>query len=62
MAGVNCSRCSTVFAALLCIVASGFTLIFGLPRLVDLTHGALYLFGGYVGYTIATQFDRLYLD
>jgi branched-chain amino acid transport system permease protein len=42
------------FAALLFIVASGFTLIFGLLRIVNLAHGALYLFGGYVGFTIAT--------
>jgi branched-chain amino acid transport system permease protein len=41
------------FAALLFIVASGFTLIFGLLRIVNLTHGALYLFGGYNGYSVA---------
>jgi branched-chain amino acid transport system permease protein len=41
------------FAALLFIVASGFTLIFGLLRIVNLAHGALYLFGGLVGYTAA---------
>ncbi len=40
------------FAALLFIVASGFTLIFGLLRIVNLAHGALYLFGGYVGYSV----------
>lgn len=42
------------FAALLFIVASGFTLIFGLLRIVNLAHGALYLFGGLVGYTTST--------
>jgi len=36
------------FAALLFLVASGFTLIFGLMRIVNLAHGALYLIGGYV--------------
>ena len=41
------------FAALLFIVASGFTLIFGLLRIVNLAHGALYLAGGYIGYTVA---------
>ncbi len=40
------------FAALLFVVASGFTLIFGLLRIVNLAHGALYLFGGYVGFTV----------
>ncbi len=32
------------------LVASGFTLIFGLMRNVNLAHGSLYLFGGYIGY------------
>ena len=41
------------FAALLFVVASGFTLIFGLLRIVNLAHGALYLIGGYVGYAVA---------
>jgi branched-chain amino acid transport system permease protein len=36
------------------LVASGFTLIFGLMRNVNLAHGSLYLFGGYVGYAIST--------
>lgn len=39
--------------ALYFLVASGFTLIFGLMRNVNLAHGSLYLLGGYVGYTIA---------
>jgi branched-chain amino acid transport system permease protein len=36
------------------MVASGFTLIFGLMRNVNLAHGSLYLLGGYIGYEIAT--------
>lgn len=32
------------------LVASGFTLIFGLMRNVNLAHGSLYLVGGYVAY------------
>jgi branched-chain amino acid transport system permease protein len=32
------------------LVASGFTLIFGLMRNVNLAHGSIYLFGGYAGY------------
>ena len=35
------------------LVASGFTLIFGLMRNVNLAHGSLYLLGGYIGYEIA---------
>lgn len=36
------------------LVASGFTLIFGLMRNVNLAHGTLYLLGGYVGFHAAT--------
>jgi len=48
---------SLSFAALLFVVASGFTLIFGLLRVVNLAQGALYLVGGYVGMaaTVATH-------
>lgn len=45
---------SFTFAALLFLVASGFTLIFGLMRIVNLAHGAMYLMGGYVAYAVAT--------
>jgi branched-chain amino acid transport system permease protein len=40
-------------ASLYFIVASGFTLVFGLMRNVNLAHGSLYLLGGYVGYMVA---------
>jgi len=40
-------------ASLYFIVASGFTLVFGLMRNVNLAHGSLYLLGGYVGYAVA---------
>lgn len=43
------------FAALLFLVASGFTLIFGLMRIVNLAHGAMYLMGGYVAYVVAAS-------
>ena len=32
------------------VVAAGFTLIFGLMRVVNMAHGSLYLFGGYLAY------------
>ncbi|GAN76809.1 ABC transporter amide-urea permease [Acidisphaera rubrifaciens HS-AP3] len=41
-------------AGLYFLVASGFTLVFGLMRNVNLAHGSLYLFGAYVGYDVAT--------
>ncbi len=34
------------------LVASGFTLIFGLMRNVNLAHGSLYLLGGYLGWSV----------
>jgi branched-chain amino acid transport system permease protein len=37
------------FGALLFVVSSGFTLIFGLMRIVNLAQGSLYIVGGYVG-------------
>ncbi len=38
-------------AAVYFIVASGFTLIFGLMRTTNMAHGAFYLLGAYAGYT-----------
>src|SRR3954465_245408 len=40
------------FGALLFLLASGFTLIFGLMRITNLSHGGFYLVGGYAGLTI----------
>jgi branched-chain amino acid transport system permease protein len=42
-------------ASLYFIVASGFTLVFGLMRNVNLAHGSLYLLGGYVGFIVAAK-------
>jgi branched-chain amino acid transport system permease protein len=42
-------------ASLYFIVASGFTLVFGLMRNVNLAHGSLYLLGGYIGYLVAGE-------
>jgi branched-chain amino acid transport system permease protein len=39
--------------ALYFLVASGFTLIFGLMKNVNLAHGSLYLLGGYIGFEVA---------
>ncbi len=39
--------------ALYFLVASGFTLVFGLMRNVNLAHGSLYLMGAYIGYDVA---------
>ena len=43
---------SLTFAGWLFIVASGFSLIFGLMRVVNMAHGSFYLLGGYIAYEI----------
>ncbi len=45
-----------VYSGLLFLVASGFTLIFGLLRVANLAHGAFYLVGAYIGYDIMRHF------
>jgi branched-chain amino acid transport system permease protein len=43
---------SITFAAALFIVSSGFALIFGLMRVVNMAHGSFYLLGGYIAYEV----------
>ncbi len=47
-------------AGLYFLVASGFTLVFGLMRNVNLAHGSLYLLGAYIGYAV-TQWTGYWL-
>jgi len=46
---------SFAFAAILFVLAAGFSLIFGLMRVANLTHGAVFMLGGYIA-TSAMQF------
>lgn len=50
---LNAVLSGVTLGALYFLVASGFTLIFGLMRNVNLAHGSLYLLGGYIGYEVA---------
>ena len=43
---------AATLAGWLFIVASGFSLIFGLMRVVNMAHGAFYLLGGYIAYEV----------
>ena len=43
-------------AALYFVVASGFTLIFGLMRVVNMAHGAFFLLGGYIALKLQRHF------
>jgi branched-chain amino acid transport system permease protein len=45
------------FASLLFIIASGFSLIFGLMRVVNMAHGSFYLLGGYIAYEIQQELN-----
>src|SRR6266516_2277795 len=48
-------------AALYFLVASGFSLVFGLMRVVNLAHGSLYLLGAYVGWSIGDATGNWFL-
>lgn len=48
-------------AALYFLVASGFTLVFGLMRNVNLAHGSLFLLGAYIGFDVADATGSWYL-
>jgi branched-chain amino acid transport system permease protein len=43
------------YGALLFLLASGLSLIFGVMRVVNLAHGSYFMLGGYVGLTVALR-------
>lgn len=49
------------FGALLFLLASGLTLVFGLMGIVNMAHGAFYLLGGYIGVVVAGMTGNLLL-
>lgn len=49
------------FGALLFLLASGLTLVFGLMRIINLAHGSFYMLGGYVGIVVAGLTGNLLL-
>ena len=42
-------------AAIFFVLGSGLTLAFGLMRVINLSHGAFYLLGGYIGYSVVRR-------
>jgi branched-chain amino acid transport system permease protein len=46
-------------AALLFLIASGLTLVFGVMRIVNIAHGSFYMLGVYVAYTIIARTHSL---
>lgn len=49
------------YAGLLFMCASGFTLIFGLMRVVNMSHGVFYLIGAYIGSVVMRYTGNWYL-
>jgi len=49
------------FGALLFVLSSGFSLAFGLMRIVNLAHGAFYLVGGYFALSVANAIGTFWL-
>jgi branched-chain amino acid transport system permease protein len=52
---------SLALGGLLFLLAAGFSLIFGLMRIANLTHGALYMLGAYIGVSIMKTVPNLWL-
>lgn len=48
-------------ASILFVLGSGLTLAFGLMRVVNLAHGAFYMLGGYIGYSVLKATENWFL-
>src|ERR1700730_10957445 len=53
---------SITLGGLLFLLSSGFSLIFGLMRIPNLTHGSLFMLGAYFGATLVTGFRGFGFD
>ena len=45
-------------AASLFLVASGLSIIFGVTRIVNFAHGAFYMIGAYIAFTLTEEYFR----
>src|SRR5258705_2644764 len=52
---------SLALGGLLFLLAAGFSLIFGLMRIANLTHGSMYMLGAYVGVSVLKVVPNLWL-
>jgi branched-chain amino acid transport system permease protein len=48
-------------AAILFFIACGLTLIFGILRIINFSHGAIFMLGAYIGSTVAQQTGQFWL-
>ncbi len=52
---------SLAFAMLLFLLASGFSLIFGVGRIANLAHGSIYMLGAYLGFSVVQHTGNFWL-
>jgi branched-chain amino acid transport system permease protein len=52
---------SLALGGLLFLLAAGFSLIFGLMRIANLTHGSMYMLGAYVGVSVLKYIPNLWI-
>src|SRR4051812_13083900 len=52
---------SLALGGLLFLLAAGFSLIFGLMRIANLTHGSMYMLGAYIGVTVLQYIPNLWI-
>ena len=52
---------SLALGGLLFLLAAGFSLIFGLMRIANLTHGSLFMLGAYLGVTVLRIIPNLWV-
>ena len=45
---------SIILGSIYTLLALGFTLVYGILKLINFAHGAIFMVGGYVGYIFAT--------
>jgi branched-chain amino acid transport system permease protein len=48
-------------AGIMFLVSSGFTLVFGVMRITNLAHGAIYLLGGYIAYSVISSIGNFFV-
>ncbi|MCO5396619.1 branched-chain amino acid ABC transporter permease [Ralstonia soli] len=58
---LNLSLNTLALASLLAMLTVGLTLIFGIMRIMNFAHGALYMFGAYAGISAARFFDNFWI-
>jgi len=51
-----------VYGMLVFLVASGFTLVFGMMNVLNIAHAAFYMLGAYIGYTISNHLNNFWLS